>query len=112
MPRVVSDLVAAMPIHLSIIDGVESIAGGELPRAGTRQVKPGLLIAGMNPVCTDSVAAAVMGYNPRASRGEPGFPKCDNQLVLAEQRGLGTSDLKRIEVRGVSIDQALYKYDA
>ena len=27
MPRVVSDLVAAMPIHLSIVDGIESIAG-------------------------------------------------------------------------------------
>jgi len=113
MPRVVSDLVAAMPIHLSIIDGIESIAGAELPRNGvTRSVKPGVLIAGMNPVCTDSVAAAVMGYNPRASRGEPGFPRCDNQLVLAEQRGLGSTDLKQIEVRGVSIEQALYKYDA
>lgn len=112
MPRVVSDLVAAMPIHLSIIDGIESIAGAELPRPGTRPVKPGVLIAGMNPVCTDTVAAAVMGYNPRASRGEPGFPRCDNQLVLAEQRGLGSCDLKLIEVRGTSIAQALYKYDA
>jgi hypothetical protein len=112
MPRVVSDLVAAMPIHLSIIDGIESIAGAELPRAGTRAVKPGVLIAGMNPVCTDAVATAVMGYNPRASRGEPGFPKCDNQLVLAEQRGLGSCDLKRIEVRGVAIEQALYRYNA
>lgn len=112
MPRVVSDLVAAMPIHLAIIDGIESQAGGELPRAGTRPVKPGVLLAGLNPVCTDAVATAVMGYNPRASRGEPGFPRCDNQLVLAQQRGLGTCDLNRIDVRGVSIAQALYKYDA
>jgi hypothetical protein len=88
------------------------MAGAELPRAGTRLVKPGVLIAGLNPVCTDTVATAVMGYNPRASRGEPGFPRCDNQLVLAEQRGLGTCDLKRIDVRGVPIEQALYKYDA
>jgi uncharacterized protein (DUF362 family) len=112
MPRVISDLVAAMPISLSIIDGIESISGAELPRANTRPVRPGVLIAGMNPVCTDAVATAVMGYNPRASRGEPGFPRCDNQLVLAEQRGLGTCDLKRIDVRGVPIEQALYKYDA
>ena len=112
MPRVVSDLVAAMPVHLAIIDGVESLAGAELPRPPiTRPVKPGVLIAGLNPVCTDAVATAVMGYNPRGSRGEPGFPKCDNQLVLAEQRGLGTCELKRIDVRGVSIEQALYKYD-
>jgi len=113
MPRVISDLVAAMPIHLSIIDGIETIAGGELPRPtnNTRAITPGVLIAGMNPVCTDSVAAAVMGYSPRASRGEAGFPKCDNQLVLAEQRGLGSTDLRRIEVRGVSIERAMYRYD-
>jgi uncharacterized protein (DUF362 family) len=111
MPRVVPDLVAARPIHLSIIDGIESIAGAELPRNGTRPVKPGLLIAGTNPVCTDSVATAVMGYNPRASRGDAGFPRCDNTLVLAEQRGLGSTDLRRIEVRGVSIENALYRYD-
>ena len=112
MPRVVSDLVAAMPIHLSIIDGIESIAGAELPRgAQTRTVKPGVLLAGLNPVCTDSVAVAVMGYNPRATRGEPGFRRCDNQLVLAEQRNLGSTDLKRIDVRGVAIEKAMYRYD-
>jgi len=111
MPRVVADLVAARPIHLAIIDGIESIAGAELPRAATRATKPGVLIAGTNPVCTDSVAAAVMGCNPRAVRGEPGFPKSDNMLVLSEQRGLGSTDLKRVEVRGVSIEQALYPYD-
>lgn len=111
MPRVISDLVAAMPVHLAIIDGVESMAGAELPRANTRAVKPGVLIAGLNPVCTDTVATAVMGYNPRASRGEPGFPKCDNQLLLAEQRGLGSADLRNIDVRGVSIERALYRFD-
>jgi hypothetical protein len=112
MPRVVSDLVAAMPVHLAIIDGIESQTGAELPRANvTRPVKPGVLIAGLNPVCTDAVATAVMGYNPRSRRGEPGFRKCDNQLVLAEQRGLGSCDLQRIDVRGISIEQALYKYD-
>ena len=36
-------------------------------------VKPGVLIAGLNPVCTDAVATAVMGYNPRATRGTAPF---------------------------------------
>ena len=31
VPHIVADLVAARPIHLAIIDGVESIAGGEGP---------------------------------------------------------------------------------
>ena len=52
-----------------------------------------------------------MGYNLRARRGDPGFRNCDYQLVLAEQRGLGTCDLQRIDVRGTSIEQAMQRYD-
>jgi uncharacterized protein (DUF362 family) len=113
VPHIVADVVAARPIDLQIIDGVESVAGGEGPWiSGLRIVKPGLLIAGLNPVCTDSVATAVMGYNPRASRGSKPFATCDNIALLAEAHGVGTTDLKRIEVRGVPIEQALYRYDS
>ena len=112
VPRIVADLVAARPVHLAIIDGVESIAGGEGPWiGGIRKVKPGVLIVGLNPVSTDAVATAVMGYNPRALRGAAPFRTCDNTLLLAEAHGIGTTDLKRIEVRGLPIEQALYRYD-
>ena len=36
--------------------------------------KPGLLLAGRNPVCTDAVATAVMGYDPMAARGPARSP--------------------------------------
>jgi hypothetical protein len=75
-------------------------------------VQPGVLIVGTNPVTTDSVATAVMGYDPRAQRGTAPFTTCDNTLLLAERHGIGTTDLKRIEVAGVPIAQALYKYEA
>ena len=110
--RVVADLAVARPIHLAIVDGVASTAGGEGPWIrGLRVVRPGVLIAGLNPVCTDAVSAAVMGYNPRALRGTAPFRNADNTLLLAEAHGAGAADLKRIEVRGVSIEQALYRYD-
>jgi uncharacterized protein (DUF362 family) len=111
VPHIVADLVAARPIHLAIIDGVETIAGGEGPWIrGVRMVKPGVLVAGLNPVCTDAVGAAIMGYNPRATRGTAPFEKCDNILTLAEAHGVGTTDLKRIDVRGVAIEQAMYRF--
>lgn len=111
VPHIVADLVAARPIHLAIVDGVQTIAGGEGPWVrGVHIVQPGVLIAGLNPVCTDAVSAAVMGYNPRAQRGTPPFEKCDNILTLAEAHGVGTTDLKRIDVRGVPIEQAVYKF--
>jgi len=110
--RIVADLAAVRPIDLAIIDGVESMAGGEGPWIrGVRAVKPGVLIAGLNPECTDAVATAVMGYNPRATRGTKPFPHADNTMLLAEAVGVGSTDLKRIEVRGASIEQALYRYD-
>ena len=112
VPRIVADLVAARPVDLQIIDGVESIAAGEGPWIkGIRLVTPGVLLAGTNPVCTDAVACAVMGYDPRATRGTPPFGTCDNTLRLAEGHGVGTTDLSRIEVVGVPIKQAVYRYE-
>jgi uncharacterized protein (DUF362 family) len=113
VPHIVADLSAARPIHLAIVEGVASMAGGEGPWVGgVRPVKPGVLIAGLNPVCTDAVATAVMGYSPRAARGTAPFQTCDNTMLLAEAHGVGAADLQRIDVRGVSIAQALYRYDS
>ena len=72
------------------------------PRA-IHLVKPGILVAGLNPVCTDAVAAALMGFDPAAERGTAPFENCDSTLRLAEEAGIGTRDLKRIEVVGVPI---------
>ena len=111
MPRIVADLNAARPIDIALIDGIETVAGGEGPWIrGIRRVTPGLLIAGFNAVTTDTVGAAVMGYDPRAPKGASPFVKCDNTLLLAEGLGLGSADLKKIEVRGLTIDAAKYRF--
>jgi hypothetical protein len=116
VPRIVADVCAARPVDLAIIDGITAMTGGEGP--WTNQVAkiqlttPGILIVGLNPVSTDAVATAVMGYaNPRAARGTHPFDYCDNHLVLAEQAGVGTADLARIDVRGLAIAEAKYQYD-
>jgi len=111
VPRIVSDLVRARPIHLSIVDGVESIRGGEGSwNPGVQIIKPGLLLVGKNPVCVDAVCAAVMGYDPKAERGTKPFIRGDNTLTLCEAKGVGTTDLSRIEVAGLSIQEALHDY--
>jgi len=112
MPRIVVDVVAARPIHIAMIDGIATMTGGEGPwNAGPlRAVRPDLLIAGLNPVCTDAVGAAVMGFDPMATRGAAPFEHCDSFLELAEQCGLGTRDLRRIEVAGLSIREARFPF--
>lgn len=112
MPRITAELVAARPIDISFIDGIETMTGGEGPwiRGKLGHARPGVLILGTNPVTTDTVGTAVMGYNPRAPRGTAPFGKCDNTLLLAESLGLGTADLKNIEVAGETIDAVRYQF--
>lgn len=114
VPRIVADLAVARPIDLQIIDGIETMVGAEGPwvREGNLRVeKPNLLIAGLNPVCTDAVATAAMGYDPRAAKGTVPFRNCDNTMLLAEAHGVGAADLTRIEVRGLSIKDALHPFE-
>ncbi len=115
VPRIVVDVCAARPIHLAIIDGITSMSGGEGPwckdAAEIKFTQPGVLIAGLNPVSTDAVGTAVMGYdNPRAVRGAKPFGFCDNHLLLAEQAGLGLADLTQIDVRGATIAKVKCSY--
>jgi uncharacterized protein (DUF362 family) len=111
IPRCIADLVAARPVHLTILDGIETMAGGEGPwnRDG-RPCRPGVLMAGTNCVTTDAVAMAIMGFDPMAERGTAPFETCDNTLRLAEELGVGTRDLRQIEVIGTPIKEALFKF--
>ena len=92
------------------------MSGGEGPWCGNAHplkfTSPGVLIVGFNGVSTDAVGTAVMGYaDPRTVRGTKPFGFCDNHLLMAEQAGLGTADLSKIDVSGVSIEKARYLYN-
>jgi uncharacterized protein (DUF362 family) len=107
IPRIVVDLCSVRPVDLSIVDGIETIRGGEGEwNPGVEMMKPGVLIAGRNQVCVDTVCTAVMGYDPRAKRGEGPFIRGDNTLLLAEAAGLGSADLSKIEIAGLSLKEA------
>ncbi len=107
VPRVTVDQVGIRPIDLAIVDGVETVRGGEGPwLPGLERMSPGVIIAGRNPVCVDAVGMAVMSYSPQAGRGASPFIRGDNTLKLAEAVGIGTADLNRIEVLGLTVKQA------
>lgn len=113
IPRIVADIVGAAPVHLAIIDGIESMARGEGPwRPGTFHVSPGLLVVGKNIVTTDAVGSALMGFDPMADRGTPPYERRDSTLKLAEMHGGGTRDLRRIEVIGGRINDMRFDFRA
>jgi uncharacterized protein (DUF362 family) len=115
VPRITVDIVRARPIDLAIIDGIETqtaseTAAGEGSKRAVRLVRPGLLVAGRNPVCTDAVAMAVMGFDPMSDRGTAPFETSDSTLRLAEEAGIDTRDLRNIEVTGVTILEARFPF--
>lgn len=111
MPRITAELNAARPVDIAFIDGIETVTGGEGPWIkGLKWVRPGVLALGTNAVTTDTVGTAVMGYDPAVERGSAPFAECDNTLKLAEALGVGSADLKRIEVRGLPIEQVRFAF--
>jgi uncharacterized protein (DUF362 family) len=111
LPGVVVDLNRVRPIHLALIDGVKTVEAGEGPWIKTMApVQPGVLVAGKNPVATDAVAMAVMGFDPTAAYPAAPFLRSDNHLSLAGQTGLGPYRLEEIEVRGAAIEDVRYAF--
>jgi uncharacterized protein (DUF362 family) len=113
VPRFIVDLNAAFPIDLVVLDGISAIQSGEGWWLGSmvRVTRPGLLIAGRNPVCTDAVAAAVMGFDPDAPERTWPFVNGSNHLALARKRRLGENRLSRLEIGGIGLEEARFHYE-
>jgi uncharacterized protein (DUF362 family) len=91
------DLASIIKPSIAVIDG---IIAGEGHETSGNPLEMNLVIAGTDPVATDAVDAAVMSIPPEKVK----------HLRLAEERGLGTCDLKRIEVLGESIEKVKKKF--
>ena len=86
------DLASVIKPSISVIDGI--IAAEEHETSGS-PVEMNLVIAGTDPVAVDAVGAAVMMIPPESVK----------HLRLAEESGLGTYHLERIQVVGEPIDR-------
>jgi uncharacterized protein (DUF362 family) len=111
LPRVVLDLNRARRINLSIIDGIRTVDGSEGPwNQDLHSKSPGLLIGGKNPVATDAVAVAAMGFDPTADYPHPPFLRADNHLNIAHQLGLGSNNLADIQIVGAKLEDVTMKF--
>jgi uncharacterized protein (DUF362 family) len=90
--RVIVDLAYINRINLVVVDGLWGVEGTWTK--GIKPVKMDLLLAGFDPVATDAVAAAVMGFDPRRVR----------HLELARSKGLGTNRLEEVLVKGERLE--------
>lgn len=110
LPKVILDLNRARPIHLAVIDGIKTVEGGEGPWHNLAPVDPGVLIAGKNALAADTVATAVMGFDPTTEYPNPPFLHGNNHLNLARELGLGANRIEGIEVVGTAIKDVLHPF--
>jgi uncharacterized protein (DUF362 family) len=102
LPRSICDLNLARPVHLAVIDGIRNATGGE--GAWNPKFQPAqsnVLLAGKEPVATDTIAAYLMGLDPAAAMLQrPDGTDNDNYLDMLHSKGIGTNQLNEIEVVG------------
>jgi len=93
----IADLASAITPRIAVIDG---IIAGEGHETSGNPVEMNLVIAGTDPVAVDAVGAAVMCIAPESVK----------HLRLAEEKGLGTCHLERIQVLGEPIEKVRRKF--
>ncbi|HTX17129.1 MAG TPA: DUF362 domain-containing protein [Bacteroidota bacterium] len=112
LPETICDLNAARPVHLAVIDAIKNSTGGEGSWCSTfAPCSKHALIAGLDPVAADSVAATIMGLDPGAKSfplpaaitdGSATSSVTDNHLDLLHTKGVGTNQMSEIEILGDS----------
>jgi len=107
LPRSVCDLNAARPVHFAVVDGIRNATGGEgVWNPSFAPSRSHVLLAGLDPVATDSVGATLMGLDcqagklPLPARSSYGDTECDNHLDLLNAKGVGTNQLSQIQIVG------------
>lgn len=93
----IADLASVLKPSLTVIDG---IIAGEGHETSGNAVEMNLIMAGTDPVAVDAVGAAAMGVSPLEVK----------HLLLSEKKGLGTCDLKKIEIVGEPIERVKRKF--
>jgi uncharacterized protein (DUF362 family) len=110
LPGIILDVNRACPIRLSLVDGIETTEAGEGPwRESMAPIRPGVLVAGKDPVSVDAVCTALQGFDPMAPDGTTPF-QGENYIRAAHVSGLGVADPAGIRVRGIPVEETRMRF--
>lgn len=100
LERLIALLCKAIRPRLTIVDGLMGMEGLG-PATWGKPTKPGLLVAGTDPVAVDAVTATIMGHVPREIE----------HIRIASELGLGEIELDKIEIRGTPLEKAKHPFE-
>ncbi len=90
----ISAMAQQIPIDLSIVSASPAMIGTGPTKGIARHT--GLVVAGCDPVATDTVAARLMGFKPQAIR----------YLFECSNKKIGESDIEKITIEGIPLVEA------
>lgn len=96
MPYLLADLARLYDPALNIIDGLVCQAGEEWGPGDNPRIC-NTLIAGDQPVATDTLVTHLMGHDPQSDWLTPPFHRDRNHLLVAAESGYGTVNLHEID---------------
>lgn len=96
--QAIADLNLVVKPHLTIVDGIFCREGLGYP--WSEELEMDLVLAGRDPVAVDTVTLLVMDIDP----------KLQKHAVMAEEHGIGTMDLNKIEVVGEKIEDVKKRF--
>jgi len=92
------DIYSLVRPKLTLMDTIVGMEGDQGPSFGNPK-KIGAIIAGEDGVAVDAVAATIIGYHPLA------IP----MIKYADERGIGTGDMGKIEVAGEKVENVVVR---
>lgn len=90
----ISAMAEQIPIDLSIVSASPAMIGTGPSKGIARHT--GLVIAGCDPVATDTVAARLLGFRPQGIR----------YLFECANKKIGESDIEKIKIEGINLVEA------
>lgn len=90
----ISAMAEKVPIHISILSANPAMIGSGPTKGIPRHT--GIVVCGNNPVGVDTIGARLLGFKPQGV--------C--YLYQIAQKGVGESDINKLNIQGMSIQQA------
>lgn len=97
LERAVVDLNTVVKPDFTVVDGIVGLGGLWVSEDA---VNMDVILASQDPVAVDSIGARLMGFDPSRIL----------MLKLASEKGLGTTDLEQIEIKGEAIEDVGKKF--